>query len=210
MGPAGGVRRWTRCGGCPPLRRRAEPAYWATVREIHRAHRGCCSAGSRSWPRSLRSPPGLRVTGGWSGGRGRGRQRCWPRRCTALPDECDVVCYFLSRREADADSSRFLAAVVPQLAYLLEEDPPAADLHQFRALWQRAAERAGAEDRHLLLVVDGLDEDLRPPGLPSVAALLPPLCRRPRSCAGEQPAHHRAARRPAGLGIRWLRRSRCR
>ena len=30
-----------------------------------------------------------------------------------------------------------------------------------------------AEGRHLLLVVDGLDEDLRPPGLPSVAALLP-------------------------------------
>ena len=51
--------------------------------------------------------------------------------------------------------------------------PRLPDLHQFRALWQRAAERAGAEGRHLLLVVDGLDEDLRPPGLPSVAALLP-------------------------------------
>ena len=92
---------------------------------------------------------------------------------TALPGDVDVVCYFLSRREADADSSRFLAAVVPQLAYLLDEDPPAADLHQFRALWQRAAEQADTEGRHLLLVVDGLDEDLRPPGLPSVAALLP-------------------------------------
>jgi hypothetical protein len=42
----------------------------------------------------------------------------------ALPEQTDVVCYFLSRREAEADSSRFLAAVVPQLAYLLEEDPP--------------------------------------------------------------------------------------
>ena len=92
---------------------------------------------------------------------------------TTLPGDVDVVCYFLSRREADADSSRFLAAVVPQLASLLDEDPPAADLHQFRALWQRAAERADTGDRHLLLVVDGLDEDLRPPGLPSVAALLP-------------------------------------
>ena len=91
-----------------------------------------------------------------------------------MGDQCDVVCYFLSRREADADSSRFLAAVVPQLAYLLEEDPPVADSHQYRALWQRAARRAEAEDRPLLLVVDGLDEDLRPPGLPSVAALLPP------------------------------------
>ena len=32
---------------------------------------------------------------------------------------------------------------------------------------------AEAEDRPLLLVVDGLDEDLRPPGLTSVAAQLP-------------------------------------
>jgi WD40 repeat protein len=90
-----------------------------------------------------------------------------------LPGDLDVVCYFLSRREADADSSRFLAAVIPQVASLLDEDPPAPDLQQFRALWQRAAEQVGAESRHLLLVVDGLDEDLRPPGLPSVAALLP-------------------------------------
>ena len=92
---------------------------------------------------------------------------------TALPGSVDVVCYFLSRREADADSSRFLAAVVPQLASLLDEYASGADVHQFRALWQRAAERATAEDRHLLLVVDGLDEDLRPTGLPSVAAQLP-------------------------------------
>ena len=92
----------------------------------------------------------------------------------ALPGEVDVVSYFLSRREADADSARFLAAVVPQLAYLVEdEDPPPAELHTFRALWQRAADRAAAAGRHLLLVVDGLDEDLRPPGLPSVAAVLP-------------------------------------
>ena len=91
----------------------------------------------------------------------------------ALPPEVDVVSYFLSRREADADSARFLAAVVPQLAYLVEEDPPPAELHAFRALWRRAADRAAAAGRHLLLVVDGLDEDLRPPGLPSVAAVLP-------------------------------------
>ena len=61
---------------------------------------------------------------------------------TTQPGDVDVVCYFLSRREADADSSRFLAAVVPQLASLLDEDPPAADSHQFRALSQMAAERA--------------------------------------------------------------------
>ena len=72
-----------------------------------------------------------------------------------------------------AEQTRGVAAVVPQLAHLMDEEPPAADLHQFRALWQRAADRATAEDRHLLLAVDGLDEDLRPPGLPSVAAVLP-------------------------------------
>jgi hypothetical protein len=92
---------------------------------------------------------------------------------TTLPGAVDIVCYFLSRREADADSSRFLTAVVPQLASLLDEDPPAAELHEFRAMWRRASKQADAEDRHLLLVVDGLDEDLRPPGLPSVAAQLP-------------------------------------
>ena len=92
---------------------------------------------------------------------------------TVLPGDVDVVCYFLSRREADADSSRFLAVAVPQLAGLLNEEPPPAEVYQFRHLWQQAAERAGTEGRDLLLVVDGLDEDLRPPGLPSVAALLP-------------------------------------
>jgi len=92
----------------------------------------------------------------------------------ALPPDVDVVCYFLSRRESDADSARFFAAVAPQLAHLLDVDPaPATDVHTFRDLWQRAAARAAAGDRHLLLVVDGLDEDLRPHGLPSIAAILP-------------------------------------
>ena len=40
-------------------------------------------------------------------------------------------------------------------------------------MWERAVVRAGASGRHLLLVVDGLDEDLRPLRSPSVAALLP-------------------------------------
>ena len=90
-----------------------------------------------------------------------------------LQEHVDVVCYFLSRREASSDSPEFLAAVVPQLASLLGVEAPAVGLHEFRALWQRAAERADIRSRHLLLVADGLDEDLRPPGLPSVAAVLP-------------------------------------
>src|SRR5512132_1922310 len=105
-----------------------------------------------------------------------------------LPDEVDMVCYFLSRRASDADSSRFLAAVVPQLAYLSGLDPPVADWDQFYALWGRAAERAAETGRPLLLVVDGLDEDIRPTGLPSVASLLPTLA--------EGQAHVLVASRP--------------
>jgi WD40 repeat protein len=92
-----------------------------------------------------------------------------------VPDEVDVVCYFLSRRASDASSARFLAAVVPQLAYLCEADPPQAGVDQYRALWEQAAGQAVQRGRHLLLVVDGLDEDLHPPGSPSVAGLLPVL-----------------------------------
>jgi hypothetical protein len=92
-----------------------------------------------------------------------------------LPDNVDVVCYFLSRRAADASSERFLAAVVPQLAYLCGIDPPATTRDEFLRLWRKAGEQAGRNRRHLLLAVDGLDEDLLPPGSPSVASLLPTL-----------------------------------
>ena len=92
---------------------------------------------------------------------------------TAMPPNVDIVAYFLSRRQSDANSSHFLAVVIPQLAFLLNEDPPAPDWHTFLRLWEEALEAARGRDHHLLLIVDGLDEDLHPPGLPSVAALLP-------------------------------------
>ena len=158
----------------PARRQRAEPAYWATLREIHR--RTKLLLGRQRELTDIASfavgTEGYRwlVGGAWAGKTSLLAEAV----AATLPTEVDVVSYFLSRREADADSARFLAAVVPQLAYYLaEEDPPPAELHTFRALWQRAADRAAAAGRHLLLVVDGLDEDLRPPGLPSVAALLP-------------------------------------
>lgn len=174
---------WAELGVCglgalrqlPARRQRAEPAYWATVREVHRrtellvgrqrelAEIASFAVGGEGYR--------WRVGGAWAGKTSLLAEAV----TTALPDEVDVVAYFLSRREADADSGRFLAAVVPQLTYLLEldEEPPSVDLHQFRALWERATERASVENRHLLLVVDGLDEDLRPAQLPSVAAILP-------------------------------------
>ena len=172
---------WARlgCSGVDALRRlpappvRTQPAYRATVRDINRRTRTL--VGRHDELAELASF----VTGAdgyrWlAGGAWAGKTSLLAEAVAMMEDQCDVVCYFLSRREADADSSKFLAAVVPQLAYLLEEGPPIADSHQYRALWQRAARRAEAEDRPLLLVVDGLDEDLRPPGLPGVAALLPP------------------------------------
>jgi WD40 repeat protein len=158
---------------------RPPPAYWETVREFGRTLH-------QRMPQLLRREQELAdivafATGGagyrWLvGGAYAGKTALLYEVVTAgLPDQVDVVSYFLSRRASDADSSRFLAAVVPQLAYLCEVDPPAADRDQFYALWGQAAERAAETGRPLLLVVDGLDEDIRPTGLPSVASLLPTL-----------------------------------
>ena len=156
----------------PARRERVKPTYWATVREIRR----------RTQTLIGRQQELARITSLATGAEGyhslvgeayAGKTALLAEAVILLTGEVHVVSYFLSRREADADSVRFVVAVVPQLAYLLDIDDPAGTLEQFRALWERAVERAEAEDRHLLLVVDGLDEDLRPPGLPSVAALLP-------------------------------------
>ena len=112
----------------------------------------------------------------------------------ACPRSVDVVSYFLRRVASDADSDRFLAAVVPQLAELCQVGWPSADEHTFRALWEQAAARADEMGRHLLLVVDGLDEDLRPAGRPSVAALLPDFVA--GTAAGAECAHVHVTSRP--------------
>jgi hypothetical protein len=174
-----GVRGLADLQRLPAVSERPKPAYWETVREFGRTLH-------RRMPQLLRreqelaeieafatGPAGYRwVVGGAYAGK---TALLFEAVTAGLPDEVDVVCYLLSRRASDADSSRFLAAVVPQLAYLCEVDPPAADRDQFYALWARAAERAAEVGRPLLLVVDGLDEDIRPTGLPSVASLLPML-----------------------------------
>ncbi len=91
----------------------------------------------------------------------------------SVVDDLDVVAYFLIARESQASQEQFLAAVVPQLASLLGIDSPSEiDLHVFRDLWARAVALTGWLERRLLLVVDGLDEDLRHHDH-SVAALLP-------------------------------------
>ena len=153
---------------------RAEPTYRATMRNVHRR-----TAQLQARTDELRELAGFAtgmegcrwlVGGAWAGKTALVAEAI----TTALPANVDVVGYFLSRREADADSNHFLNAVVPQLAYLLEDDSPVRDyLHAFVSLWQRSAARADSTGRHLLLVVDGLDEDLRPAGSPTVAGLLP-------------------------------------
>ena len=45
-------------------------------------------------------------------------------------------------------------------------------IYLFRQLWEQAAQRAAGEGRQLVLIIDGLDEDLRPGGH-SVAGWLP-------------------------------------
>ena len=156
----------------PRPRVRPEPAYRATVREVQRRTREL-----RGRERELSETAAFATSSEryrWLvGGAWTGKTALLAAALGALPEEVDVVSYFLSRREADADSVRFLGATVPQLADLLDEDPPVADKHHFRALWERACAAAVVAERHLLLVVDGLDEDLEPSDSQSVASLLP-------------------------------------
>jgi hypothetical protein len=90
----------------------------------------------------------------------------------SVPASVDVVAYFLIARDSQASREQFLTAVIPQLAWLLDENvPQTIDMPVFQDFWERAVVRAETAGRHLLLVVDGLDEDLRPGGLSVVAAL---------------------------------------
>jgi WD40 repeat protein len=180
-GIVGGSSWWRRLGvaGVESLRRlpvrqtRPEPAYRATVRTVH--GRTPQLQGRESELDELAGfftgPGGYRwlVGGAWAGKTAVVAEAI----TAAAPASVDVVAYFLSRREGDANSNRFLAAVVPQLCYLLDEDPPVPTREDFRDRLDRAAARAAERGRHLLLMVDGLDEDLRPVGVASVASLLP-------------------------------------
>ena len=112
---------WARLGVSGPeeLRRvpakkvRLEPAYRATLWEIHRrtpqllgrerelGELAAFTTGSEGY-RWL-------IGGAWAGKTALVAEAS----TAALAPSVDVVAYFLSRREADADSNRFLAAVVP-------------------------------------------------------------------------------------------------
>ena len=95
------------------------------------------------------------------------------------PQGVDIVSFFATSRLAgQANSQAFTEAVSEQLSSLLGEDTlpsQASDAHR-RSLIRRATERATRAGRRLVLVVDGLDEDLggqSVPLMPSIASLLP-------------------------------------
>jgi Trypsin-like peptidase domain len=163
----------------PARHERAEPAYRATLRQLRarsvlqgrEGELAAIGAFAIGQPSGL-APPGSQhawlVGGPWAG-----KTALLAEAVHALPPEVDCVAYFLTRPTGDADRDRFLAAVVPQLAWLLGTDPlPTLDEHVFRQLWEQAAQHAADQGRQLLLIVDGLDEDLRPGGH-SVAGWLP-------------------------------------
>ena len=79
------------------------------------------------------------------------------------PPGADVISFFVSRSRA-AQSAEFWTAACDQLAALVNE-PPRLDPDDaaFRTLWKRAAQDAELNGRTLVLLLDGLDENNKPP-----------------------------------------------
>ena len=98
------------------------------------------------------------------------------------PDGIDILSFFVNSRTAtDSDSSAFTDALLAQLTDLLGEatalpsEPREREAYR-RQLLSRAANQVRAAGRRLLLVVDGLDEDLSQDyarGQSSIASMLP-------------------------------------
>ncbi|MGW4423817.1 hypothetical protein, partial [Streptosporangium sp. NPDC004631] len=100
------------------------------------------------------------------------------------PAGARVVSFFITARYAgQSDRQAFLDVVLPQLAELLGQSLPpllGASTQQgwFNRLLKEAARACAQAGERLVLVVDGLDEDLGVtvgPGAHSIAALLPPV-----------------------------------
>ncbi|MFF4605207.1 hypothetical protein ACFY12_21045 [Streptomyces sp. NPDC001339] len=94
------------------------------------------------------------------------------------PQGVDVLAFFITARNAGrSDRTAFLAALQGQLQeYLGDADVDCASQGQFLDALERAAHRATADGRRLILLVDGLDEDTGVESASSgysVAALLP-------------------------------------
>jgi Trypsin len=78
----------------------------------------------------------------------------------------DVVAFFASRAEGQQEDELW-DAVADQLAALSHQAPPNNPRSEFDRLWTRAYQTAKAEDRTVILLIDGLDElDEGPSGEP--------------------------------------------
>lgn len=96
------------------------------------------------------------------------------------PPSVVVVSFFAIRRQiGHADSTVFLDSVLTQLSIIANESPilvgSISERHRrFVGLLDRAAAAVVADGRKLLLLVDGLDEDISTDSnLPSIASFLP-------------------------------------
>ncbi|MEV7094659.1 hypothetical protein AB0M80_17670 [Amycolatopsis sp. NPDC051045] len=94
------------------------------------------------------------------------------------PEEVRLVSFFITARDAGSDTrAGFLAAMIPQLAEVLEIPmPEQSGASDFPGLLDAAAEASAHRGRRLILVVDGLDEDRdagEDHGAKSIAAMLP-------------------------------------
>ncbi|MFK0264191.1 hypothetical protein ACIQU1_23120 [Streptomyces angustmyceticus] len=94
------------------------------------------------------------------------------------PQSVDVLAFFITARAAGrSDRTAFLAALQGQLReYLSDADVACASQGQFLDALERAADRATAQGRRLVLLIDGLDEDTGVESASSgysIAALLP-------------------------------------
>lgn len=95
------------------------------------------------------------------------------------PREIDVLNFFVSAVHGTDRRSAFEAELTAQLAQLLEVDRlrVPGNLAEWQAVFTAAAGRSRSRSRRLLLIVDGLDDDLAWSGLTdgegSIAALLP-------------------------------------
>ncbi len=165
----------------PPVRRRPEPAYRATVRAI-RARSGILVGREKDLDRiaafAVGNAPAFRpevAAGGYFwlvGERGTGKTSLLAEVVHHLPADVDVVVFFLDARESRFSQQDFLDAVIPQLAFLLDEDTPEVSSRDtFLAVWERAADQAETRNRHLLLIVDGLEQENSSGN--SVASVLP-------------------------------------
>ncbi|MEU5403418.1 hypothetical protein ABZ348_29490 [Streptomyces sp. NPDC005963] len=123
-----------------------------------------------------------------------------------VPEDTDVIAYFVRQGTAAQDSEDFVRTAVGQLALCAGkkaargQDTPAA----LPALYEQATERSVERGRKLLLVIDGLDEDTGAGGAkPSIASLLPQrLCTGLTVLVGIRPYPPLPSDVPAGHPLR--------